>query len=1092
NAVSLADYDMSELAYEISLSAAQLARAAADACTLKTPDQPRFVAGSMGPTNKSASMSPDMGNPAYRAVTFDGLVAAYGEQARGLVDGGADVLLIETVFDTLNAKAALVAIATLEEAVGRKLPVMLSATVDGSGRILSGQTLEAFLASVSHVNLLSIGLNCALGAEQLRPHVAALAQKSPFGVSLHPNAGLPNELGSYDQPAQEMVATMEEYMQAGWLNIVGGCCGTTPEHTALLRAAAQKYPPRQAPAPNPRTVFSGLEVVDVEASQRFICIGERNNVAGSKKFARLIREERYDEALSVAREQVERGAQLIDICMDDAMIDARSAMQHFLNLIASEPAISRAPLVIDSSNWEVIVAGLKCVQGKPLVNSISLREGEEEFLRRAALIHRYGAAAVVMLFDEEGQAATYERKVAIAERSYRLLTAHGFPPQDIVFDPNILSIATGIAEHNGYAVAFVRACAWIKENLPHAKISGGVSNLSFAFRGNDMVREALHAVFLHHAAKAGMDMGIVNAGQLKPYRELAEPLRSLAEDVALNRREDAVERLLRYASGMTQAAPEGQQPAPDSWRQGEVEQRLKHALLHGVADCLEADLREALVRYPSPMKIVEEVLMEAMNTVGDLFGSGKMFLPQVVKSATIMKKSIDILSPMMAAAGEGQEVAGKKMLLATVRGDVHDIGKNIVSVVLKCNSYQIIDLGVMVPCEAILAAAREHRPDVVGLSGLITPSLEEMQRVAAALHGSGLNIPLVVGGASTSELHTAVKLDAEYPGHVFYVKDASRAAHLLRQLTQGDLREDFLRKQALRFAELRSQYEEGNRRKQQRAAAAAQQAAAPQERWKDKATPAPAAPGLHVWKGYDIATLVPYIDWAQLFFSWNMPGRFPEILSHPQKGSAAQKLYDDAREALQQLAPTGMWEASAAVGLYEANAEADDIVLLESGKERLRLPQHRDPTGRTTCLADLITPLSAGVKDYLATFALSIAIKNNADKKHREAGDEYHALLLETLSNVLADAFAEHLHERVRKELWGYAKDERLSTEDLLRCRYRGFRPAVGYPSYPDHSAKKLLFDLMSVPQNTGATLTETYMMQPPSSVCGLMLPRNL
>ncbi len=1120
NSISLDDYGMADLSYEINRAAAMLAREMADVFTKEKSEKPRFVAGSMGPTNKMLSMSPGVSNPAFRAVTFDEMASAYKEQALGLLDGGADTLLIETVFDTLNAKAALFAISEIQEERGIAIPVMVSATIaDISGRTLSGQTPEAFLTSVSHFPLLSMGFNCALGARQLKPYVEELSKISPFYTSVHPNAGLPNQLGEYDQSPAEMAAEVEEFMRQGWVSIVGGCCGTTPEHIALLAEAAKRYPhppkggynitglsavehlhtkPAVVIAPVRgvgvnKSVFSGLEPLHVSSQQNFINIGERTNVAGSKKFARLIREEKYDEALSIARQQVENGAQMVDVCMDDAMLDAREAMVHFLNLIASEPEIARVPLVIDSSKWEVIEAGLKCVQGKSVVNSISLKEGEEEFLRKAQLIHRYGAAAVVMLFDEDGQAATYERKIAIAERSYKLLAEKiGFPPQDIIFDPNILSIATGMPEHNDYAVNYIRACAWIKENLPGAKISGGVSNLSFSFRGNDVVREALHSVFLYHAVQAGMDMGIVNAGQLQVYDQIDKTLLALAEDVVLNRRGDAAERLVAYASNMQQTQLSGQPAEQNAWRSQSAEERLQYSVIKGITDFLEADIEEIRKQYASPIEVIEKPLMGAMNTVGDLFGNGKMFLPQVVKSARVMKKAVEILTPYLPARQEGEADASPSILLATVKGDVHDIGKNIVSVVLACNGYHIVDLGTMVPCEQILTAAREHKVDVVGLSGLITPSLEEMQHIAAEMQRGGMDIPLVVGGASTSELHTAVKLDPEYSGNVFYVKDASRAAVLIQSLTKFELKKDFKTIHAKHFANLREQHEAAMRKRVYLTLDEAR-ANKPHVDWATEEIPTPAKLGVQVWKDYDVAKLISYIDWSQFFFEWNMQGRYPAIFEHPQKGAEARKLYDDAQAELQTLLRDNLLEANAVFGIYEANSDGDDILIFASEKEAACLPHQRElvkhPDGKPNrCLADYLAPISSKKKDYATAFALSVKVKNELDKTLRTQGDDYRALLIETLCDALAEAFAEHLHERVRKEFWGYTKDENLSMEEMLHGDYQGIRPAVGYPVYPDHSAKAIIFDLMRVTENIGTTLTQSFMMQPVSSVSGLML----
>lgn len=1101
NAISMADYAMQEQVYAINLAAAQIAREVADVYTAKKPEQPRFVAGSIGPTNRSASMSPDVNNPALRTVTFDDLVAAYAEQIAALDEGGVDVLLFETVFDTLNVKAGLYAAAAHVQGGGRPIPVMASGTItDASGRLLSGQTLSAFICSIAHANLLSIGLNCALGAEQLRPFVEELSRTVGCMVSVHPNAGLPNQLGQYDQTKEEMVDIVEEYMRHGWVNIVGGCCGTTPEHIALLAQRAPRHKPRPAAgcgdglrlADNTSLTVCGLETLRVDKSSNFINIGERTNVAGSKKFARLIRENRYDEAISIARRQVESGAQIIDVCMDDAMLDSSSAMVKFLNLIASEPEIAKAPTMIDSSKFEVIEAGLKCAQGKSIVNSISLKEGEDEFLRRAQLIRRYGAAAVVMLFDEQGQADACERKIEVAERSYRLLTQKiGFPPQDIIFDPNVLAVGTGIAEHNSYAVSFIEACRWIRENLPHVSISGGVSNLSFSFRGNDTVREAMHSVFLYHAIKAGMSMGIVNAGQLQVYSEIEPRLLELAEDVVLNRRPDATERLVAYAEEH-RGENQGEKPATQEllWRQASVEERLKHALVKGVEDFLDEDIAEALKKY-TPLEVIEKPLMLAMGAVGDLFGSGKMFLPQVIKSARVMKKAVSALQPhieaVKAAASDGKRPAAPaKVLLATVKGDVHDIGKNIVSVVLACNGFEIIDLGVMVPSEKIIEMALANKVDVVGLSGLITPSLEEMEHVAGEMHRRNLRIPLMVGGATTSELHTAVKLDAQYPNGVSYVKDASRAAAAVRSLTQENLREAATQQQAERYRELRRQHEEACRKKEFLSLSEARSNKLNID-WRHEKIAPPNTTGVTVLRDISTSTLAPYIDWTMFFYAWDTKGRYPDILEHPEKGAAARQLHDDATRMLSRL--DGELSIQAVVGIFPAASEGDDIVVYNEQRTQTiavlpmqRTLLKRDDGQPNFSLADFVAPKDTGVHDYIGVFLVSVKPNAPLPQHHRAVGDDYSALLVETLCDRLAEACTERLHEQVRKNIWGYDSD------GLRSSRERGIRPAVGYPSYPDHSQKAALFALLDATTLTGVTLTESYMMTPASSVCGIML----
>lgn len=1106
NAISMADYAMQGQVFAINRAAAGIAREVADQYTATNPGKPRFVAGSIGPTNRSASMSPDVNNPALRTVTFDALVSAYAEQIAALDEGGADILLFETVFDTLNVKAGLYAAEEHVQRGGRPIPVMVSGTItDASGRLLSGQTLGAFVCSIAHARLLSIGLNCALGAEQLRPFVEELAHAAPCRVSVHPNAGLPNQLGQYDQTKEEMVDVVETYMAHGWVNIVGGCCGTTPEHIELLAQRALKYAPRPAERPPQpdgcALTLCGLETLRVDRKSNFVNIGERTNVAGSKKFARLIRENRYEEAISVARRQVENGAQIIDVCMDDAMLDAASAMVKFMNLIASEPEIARVPVMIDSSKFEVVEAGLKCTQGKSIVNSISLKEGEEELLRKARLIHRYGAAAVVMLFDEQGQADTFERKIAIAERCYRLLTQKGgFPPQDIIFDPNVLAVGTGIAEHNGYAVSFIRACRWIKENLPYAGVSGGVSNLSFSFRGSDAVREAMHSVFLCHAIEVGMDMGIVNAGQLQVYSEIEPRLLALAEDVVLNRRPDATERLIAYAEEH-RGEPQDEKAAAQelAWRQTSVEERLKYALVKGMVDFLEEDVAEALKKY-TPLEVIEQPLMAAMGAVGDLFGSGKMFLPQVIKSARVMKKAVAALQPYI-EAGKAQpgadgglptdaplQPAPVRVLLATVKGDVHDIGKNIVSVVLACNGFEIIDLGVMVPSEKIIEMALANKVDIVGLSGLITPSLEEMEHIAREMHKRNMHIPLMVGGATTSELHTAVKLDVQYPNSVSYVKDASRAASAVRNLTQANLREETVARQAERYRELRRLHEEANRKKELVSPAEAR-ANKLKIGWSNEKIAAPRTLGLTVQRDVAVATLTPHIDWSMLLYAWDIKGRYPDILQHPEKGAAAGQLLNDANRMLSKLDTEQQLSLQAVVGIFPAASKDDDIVVYNEQRTQpiavlpmQRMLQKLDEGMPNLSLADFIAPSDCGVQDFVGAFLVSVSPKSPLPQQYRASGDDYSALLVETLCNRLAEAYAEYLHEQVRTSIWGYDRD------GLRGSSEQGIRPAVGYPSYPDHSQKATLFTLLNATALTGVTLTESYMMFPSSSVCGLLL----
>ncbi|WP_320054399.1 methionine synthase [uncultured Acetobacteroides sp.] len=1093
NAISMADYEMQDLVYEINLEAARLAK---QACKkYSTADRPRFVAGSIGPTNKTASMSPDVNNPAYRAISFDTLVRAYYEQVRGLVDGGADVLLVETVFDTLNAKAALFAIEQYNDDNGVDIPVMVSGTItDASGRTLSGQTAEAFLVSVSHVNLLSVGFNCALGAKQLRPFIETISAKAPFHISAHPNAGLPNQFGEYDQTPEMMADIIEGFLKDGLLNIIGGCCGTSPAHIAAIAKVAEKHAPREIVKREPVTTFSGLEPISVTKESNFVNIGERTNVAGSKMFARLIREEKFEQALSVANGQVEGGAQLIDVCMDDAMLDAKSAMVNFLNLIASEPEIARLPIVIDSSKWEVLEAGLKCVQGKSVVNSISLKEGEEEFIRKAKLVKRYGAAAVVMLFDEKGQADTYERKIEIAEKSYKILTEKvGFPPQDIIFDPNILAIATGIEEHNSYGLNYIKACEWIKKNCPYAKISGGVSNLSFSFRGNDTVREAIHSVFLYHAIKAGMDMGIVNPGMLQVYDTIDPDLLQLVEDAVLNRRKDATERLLVYADKVKAQAKGGEEEhKKDAWRELPVAERLKHALIKGITDYIDEDVEEARHNYPATLQVIEDPLMDGMNVVGDLFGAGKMFLPQVVKSARVMKKAVAYLTPFIEEekAKSGDLSSAGKVLMATVKGDVHDIGKNIVSVVLACNGYEIIDLGVMVPAEKILEAAKEHNVDVIGLSALITPSLDEIIHTVRELRRQDFNIPVILGGATTSKIHTAVKIATEYSHGTVYVKDASRAVGVVRSLISENKKE-YLGNINEEYTAMR---EEHTRRRSasEYVSLAEARANCVKTDWATLPIAEPKQLGTFVLDNYSLEELAKYIDWTYFFFAWDITGRYPKIFHDPVKGEEAKKLYDDAQVMLKRIIEEKLFTANGVYSILPANSIDEDVVLFNTkGDEVSRFHFLRNQEKRTEeakpnySLADYIAPLESGRKDYLGTFAVTVHGADKLTETFKAKNDDYSAIMVKLLADRLAEAFAERLHERVRKEFWGYSPAEELPIEELLHEDYQGIRPAAGYPACPEHSEKRTIFDLLEAEKNIGAKLTENYSMYPGASVSG-------
>jgi len=1107
NAISMADYGMEGLVYEINARAAALAREAVGEYTGELREaRPVWVAGSMGPTNKTASMSAEVANPAARAVSFDELRAAYGEQARGLIDGGADLLLIETVFDTLNARAALFAISEIFEERKISLPVMLSGTVtDTGGRMLTGQTIDAFLVSVSHFPLFSIGQNCSFGAEKLLPFVRELSRHAPFPVSVHPNAGLPNQFGGYDQSAGEMAALMKDYLDEGLINIAGGCCGTTEEHIRRLTSLVKDYSPREVPEVTATTSLSGLEALHVTKKINFVNIGERTNVAGSKKFARLVKEERYDEAVAVAREQVENGAQVIDICMDEALLDAERAMVTFINHVLGDPAIARVPLMIDSSKWSVTEAGLKCTPGKSIVNSISLKEGEKEFLEHARMLRKYGAAMVVMLFDEEGQAASYERKTAVAGRSYRLLTEKaGVDPHDIIIDPNVLAIATGIEEHNNYAVDFIRATAWIKEKLPGVKVSGGVSNLSFSFRGNDMVREAMHSVFLYHAIAAGMDMGIVNPGMLQVYSEIDPDLLKLTEDVVLNRRKDATERLVLFAEKVKEAGLSGGGGAAgaggaaagkeaSAWRQKPVEERVKHALIKGIDDHIEDDIGEARRGFERALQVIEGPLMEAMNEVGELFGSGKMFLPQVVRSARVMKKAVAVLTPYIEKenAGAGRSTAGR-VLLATVKGDVHDIGKNIVGVVMSCNNYEIRDLGVMVPAAEIIDRAVEEEADFIGLSGLITPSLEEMVNVATEMQRRGLQIPLLIGGATTSEIHTAVKIAPVYSYPVVHVKDASRSATVLQKLGMRSSDDSFVRETDERYRGMR---EEFLKKQPGRALLSIGEARARGFVYGGAAAvaPPPARPGLHIFDNYDLKKISEYIDWTFFFYAWKINGRYPAVFDDPVKGDEARKLYDDALYFLDAITGSRMIRARAVVGLYPAYRRGDDIVMHTGAGPGapplvlnfLRNQEVHEDGRPNLCLADFVAPEGSGIDDHAGLFVVTAV--PDEEKLQVYANDDYGLIMIKILADRLAEAFTELVHEKVRRDIWGYAADENLSVEDMLKQRYRGIRPAPGYPACPDHTEKGKLFMMLDAERKAGVSLTETYAMRPVSSVSGYL-----
>lgn len=1093
--ISQGDYHLEHLAYELNVESAKLAKSVAEAFTRLTPEKPRFVAGAIGPTNKTASISPDVNNPGFRAVTFDELKDNYYEQARGLLDGGADILLIETVFDTLNCKAALFAVQQLKDERDADIPVMVSGTItDASGRTLSGQTPEAFYISVNHANLFSVGLNCALGAKELRPHLEVLSNIADCYISAYPNAGLPNELGAYDQSPEEMKAYIRDYVSSGLVNIIGGCCGTTPDHIRLMAEAIAGVPPRPIPHKQKYTSFSGLEPLIMRENINFVNIGERTNVTGSRKFARLIAENKYSEALSIAAQQVENGAQIIDVNMDEGLLDSEKAMQDFLNLIMSEPDIAKVPVMIDSSKWNVIEAGLKCVQGKCIVNSISLKEGEHEFIRQARLARMYGAAVVVMAFDEEGQADTIQRKVNICTRAYRILTeALKFPPEDIIFDPNIFAVATGIPEHNDYAINFIEATRLIKRSFPGVKISGGVSNISFSYRGNEKVREAMHAAFLYHAIKAGMDMGIVNAGMIEVYEEVDKTLLKLVEDVLFNRNNKATEALTLYAEQITS---QGKVIIKDiEWRNKDIESRLSHALIKGITEYIETDTAEALNKYHSPLKVIEGPLMDGMNIVGDLFGEGKMFLPQVVKSARVMKQAVAWLTPFIEAEKAGKEAKPKgKIVMATVRGDVHDIGKNIVGVVLGCNNYDIVDLGVMVPAERILEAAIVQKADIIGLSGLITPSLDEMVHVASEMEKQGLNIPLLIGGATTSKTHTALKIDPKYSAPVIHVTDAGRSVGVVSNLLSevAGVRDNYIQNIKQDYKQLRDRR---NATESEKAYVSIAEARAKKfvPDWKKYTPPAPKQPGIHVFDNVDLSLLSPYIDWTPFFSGWQLKGKYPEILQDPVVGEEATALHNSALEMLELIIHERRLQACAVVGIFQANAVEDDIKIYKNQSHQTPeimycLRQQRKKTDGLPyfSLSDYIIPENHGKSDYVGAFAVTAGIGiEKWVKAYETAHDDYSAILMKSLADRLAEALAEYLHAQVRKEIWGYASDEKLDNASLIAEKYRGIRPAPGYPACPDHTGKDTIWRLLDVEKNTGITLTESKAMYPAASVSG-------
>ena len=1097
NAPSQADYHLEQLVYELNLTAARLARGVADEFGAKTPGQPRFVAGALGPTNKTASISPDVNDPGFRNITFDALVAAYSEAVGGLLDGGVDILLIETIFDTLNAKAAIFAVEQYFETHQLRVPVMISGTItDQSGRTLTGQTTEAFWNSVRHAQPLSIGLNCALGAKLMRPYIEELSRVADTYVCAYPNAGLPDPLSptGFPEGPEDTAGFLQEFAQSGFINIVGGCCGTTPAHIMAIRDAVQGIPPRVVPKIEKKLRLSGLEPLNVGDDSLFVNIGERTNVTGSKAFARLILNGNYGEALSVARQQVENGAQMIDVNMDEAMLDSKQAMIKFLNLIGSEPDISRVPVMIDSSKWEVIEAGLKCVQGKCVVNSISLKEGEAEFIKRAVLARRHGAAMVVMAFDEKGQADTLARKIEICARSYHILVKDaGMPPEEIIFDPNIFAIATGIDEHNNYAVDYIEATRAIKRALPHAKVSGGVSNVSFSFRGNDPVREAIHTVFLYHAIQAGMTMGIVNAGQLGVYEEIPKDLLERVEDIVLNRRADAAERLVQFAETVK---GQGKVLAEDlSWRKGTVEERLSHSLVKGIDEFIINDTEEARAKYQHPIQVIEGPLMDGMNVVGDLFGSGKMFLPQVVKSARVMKRAVAYLVPFIEAekqkSGEVQKPKGK-IVIGTVKGDVHDIGKNIVAVVLQCNNYEVINLGVMVPCEKILQTAREEKADIIGLSGLITPSLEEMAHVAKEMQREGFTIPLLIGGATTSRVHTAVKIEPGYNGATVWVPDASRSVGVCSNLLSEQQRKGYIAGVKQDNEKVRVQHRE--KKGQPLLTLVEARKNSLETDWKQYIPPKPSFIGLKAFTDYPLRELVPCIDWTPFFQTWELSGRYPEILRDEIVGEAAHNLFQDAQAMLQLIIAEKWLKANAVIGLFSANSVDSDDIEIYTDESRTNVAmifhnlrqQNAKPQGNPNlCLADFIAPKISGTKDYIGAFAVTTGVRIDARvKAYEEKHDDYNAIMLKALADRLAEAFAEHMHLRVRKEFWGYAKNESLDNDALIAEKYRGIRPAPGYPACPDHTEKKGLFDLLKAPE-VGITLTEGFAMLPAAAVSG-------
>ncbi|MFA6838151.1 MAG: methionine synthase [Dysgonamonadaceae bacterium] len=1106
NAISMQDYHLSDHVVEMNLASVKLARALADEFTVRTPEKPRFVAGSIGPTNRTASMSPDVENPMFRAATFDDFKTGYVEQITALVKGGVDLLLMETIFDTLNVKAAIFAAEEVAKVTGINTPIVLSVTItDNAGRTLSGQTLDAFLASVNHAKPLAIGLNCSFGAKDMKPYVKELGRLSPFYVSAYPNAGLPNQLGEYDETPDRMAVDIAEYINEGLVNIIGGCCGTTPEHIARYNQLVIGKTPHKPAAQSNYLHLSGLEELTVTPEINFVNIGERCNVAGSRKFLRLIKEKNYEEALLIARKQVEDGAQVLDINMDDGLLEGKEEMTNFLNMLASDPDVARVPIMIDSSKWEVLEAGLKCVQGKSIVNSISLKNGEKEFLEHAKLVQDYGAAVIVMAFDEQGQAASLERRIEICGRAYKLLVNTGFNPQDIIFDPNILAIATGMEEHRNYAVDYIESIKWIKTNCPGAKISGGVSNLSFSFRGNDAIRDTMHSIFLFHAINAGMDMGIVNPSQSVIYEDIPEDVKTIIEDVILNRRDDAAERLMEYAEKVkNEQTPELEKEKAQEWRKLSLNERLSYALVKGISDYIDEDIAEALAFYPRAVDIIDKPLMDGMNRVGELFGSGKMFLPQVVKAARTMKKAVAVLQPVLEAeksSSGGSQKAGK-VLLATVKGDVHDIGKNIVSIVLSCNNYEIIDLGVMVPPEKILQTIRDEQPDIVGLSGLITPSLEEMAIMAEEMEKAGFQIPLLIGGATTSKLHTALKIDPKYNnGPVVYVKDASQSPAAVANLLNVNARQDYVEKVEQEYEILRQAHSD---KKSILVPLNEARTNGFQLNWSDFTASEPKSLGRQVLNDIKVEEIIPYIDWKFFFHSWDMSAKFHTVTKidncehcraqwmatfredERERAKEAADLYDNARELLQLLVDQRAQYIMAVFGLYPAYSQNDTIYIDGKSFPMLRQQKKSDKEAYL-CLSDFVAPLSTGIKDYIGAFAVTAGV-GSEDLLHKfeEDGDEYSALLLKSLLDRLAEAATEWLHTKIRQEYWGYASDEDLTIDQMFAVKYRGIRPAVGYPSIPDQTVNFSLHEILNS-NEIGISLTENGVMYPNASVSGLL-----